>query len=110
MKISSNSSAVICNAVIAIAPEMIVQYVANIPVVPVDDAKINYNPISPNTSKNVVMGFLVAFVLICGVIFLIVYFDKTVNDEEKLKEKYDLSILGVVPNVNEISKKYSYLK
>ncbi len=103
-------SAVICNAVIAIAPDMIVQYVANIPVVPVDDAKINYNPVSPNTSKNVVLGFLVALVLICGVIFLIVYFDKTVTDEEKLKERYDISILGVIPNVDTVTKKYSYLK
>ncbi|MBR5322032.1 MAG: hypothetical protein IKU48_00600 [Clostridia bacterium] len=103
-------SAVICNAVIAVAPEMIVQYVANIPVVPVDDAKINYNPVSPNTSKNVILGFMVAFVLICGIIFLVVYFDKTVNDEEKLKERYDISILGVIPNANAVTKRYTYLK
>lgn len=103
-------SAVVCNAVVALAPEMIVEYVANIPVIPVDDAKINYNPVSPNTSKNVILGFLVAFVLICGVIFLFVYFDKTVSDEEKLKERYDISILGVIPDVNSSSKRYSYLK
>ncbi len=103
-------SAVVCNAVVALAPEMIVEYVANIPVIPVDDAKINYNPVSPNTSKNVILGFLVAFVLVCGVIFLFVYFDKTVSDEEKLKERYDISILGVIPDVNSCSKKYSYLK
>ena len=103
-------SAVVCNAVVALAPEMIVEYVANIPVIPVDDAKINYNPVSPNTSKNVILGFLVAFVLICGVIFLFVYFDKTVSDEEKLKERYDISILGVIPDVNSCSKRYSYLK
>lgn len=103
-------SAVVCNAVVALAPGMIVEYVANIPVIPVDDAKINYNPVSPNTSKNVILGFLVAFVLICGVIFLFVYFDKTVSDEEKLKERYDISILGVIPDVNSCSKRYSYLK
>lgn len=103
-------SAVICNSVVALAPGMIVEYVANIPVIPVDDAKINYNPVSPNTSKNVVLGFLVALVLVCGIIFLFVYFDKTVSDEEKLKERYDLSILGIVPDVNASSKKYSYLK
>lgn len=103
-------SAVVCNAVVALAPEMIVEYVANIPVIPVDDAKINYNPVSPNTSKNVILGFLVALVLVCGVIFLFVYFDKTVSDEEKLKERYDISILGVIPDVNSGSKKYSYLK
>ncbi len=102
-------SAVICNAVIAIAPDFIVNYVANIPVIPLDDAKINYNPVSPNTSKNVIMGFLAALILVCMVIFLAVYFDNTVSDEEKLKEKYDLAILGVVPNVNASSRRIRLL-
>ena len=103
-------SAVICNAVVAIAPEIIVEYVANIPVIPVDDAKINYNPVSPNTYRNVFFGLLAGIVLSCGALFLIVYFDNTVNDEEKLKERYDVSVLGVVPDVNKPSKKYAYIK
>lgn len=98
-------SAVICNAIIAVAPEIVVDYVANIPLKPLDDAKVNYNPVSPNTSKNVLLGFLVGALLICGIIFLTVYFDKTISDEERFKEKYNLSVLGVIPNIDNIAKR-----
>lgn len=92
-------SATVCNAVIAIAPELIVQYVANIPVVALDDARPNYNQISPNTTRNMVFGFLVALVLVCGVIFAVVFFDKTISGEETIKERYNLAVLGVVPYI-----------
>ena len=103
-------SAVICNAVIAIAPEIVVDYVANIPLLALNDAKVNYTPVSPNTSKNVILGLLIGLVLVCGVFFLIVYFDRTVSDEEKFKEKYNVPILGVIPNMNGIAPKRSVLK
>ena len=97
-------SALVCNSIIAIAPDLIVNYVANIPVVAVSDAKVNYNPVSPNVGRNVALGFLVALVLICGVIFLAVYFDNTVSDEDILKERFDLSVIGVVPFTENHSK------
>ena len=103
-------SAVICNAVIAVAPELIVDYVANIPISALNDAKVNYNPVSPNTSKNVVLGLLVGLILVCGVLFLVVYFDRTVSDEEKFKEKYNIPILGIIPNTSGIAMKHSVLK
>lgn len=99
-------SAVICNAIIAVAPEHIVEYVANVPVKSLDDAKVNYTPVSPDITKNVLLGFLAGLVLVCGSLFLIVYFDKTISDEEKFKEKYDISILGVVPNFESLNKKH----
>ncbi len=99
-------SAVICNAVVAIAPDLIMNYVANIPVVALDEARINYNPVSPDTMKNMIIGFLLAFVGVCAVLFLVVFFDNTVSDEEKLKERYDLSVLGVVPNMDVNIKGY----
>ena len=63
-------SAVVCNAVIAVTPELIVKYVANIPVVPLDDATPNYTPVSPNTRKNMIIGFLIALVGCCGFMFV----------------------------------------
>lgn len=103
-------SAVICNAVIAVAPELIVDYVANIPILALNDAKVNYNPVSPSTPKNVILGLLIGLVLVCGVLFLVVYFDRTVSDEEKFKEKYNIPVLGIIPNVNGIALKHSVLK
>jgi capsular polysaccharide biosynthesis protein len=99
-------SAVICNAVLALAPDLINEYVANIPVIPLDNAHVNYDPVSPNTMKNMVLGLLLALVLVCGVIFLVVFFDNTVSDVEKLRERYDLSVLGTIPNISVYAKKH----
>lgn len=100
-------SAIICNAVLAIAPEIIIEYVANIPVVPLDNASVNYTPVSPNTMKNMVLGLMLALILVCGAIFLFVFFDNTVSDVERLKEKYDLSVLGTIPNISTYAKKHT---
>ncbi len=92
-------SALLCNALIARAPEIIVNSVANIQMKSLGEAKVNNTPISPNTTKNVIVGFLVAFVGICLVIFMLVFFDNTVSNEDALKERFDISILGVIPYV-----------
>ena len=93
-------SALLCNALIARAPEVIVESVANIQMRSLGEAKVNKAPVSPNTPKNVLVGFMVAFVGICLIIFLFVFFDNTVGSEEVLKERYDIAVLGVVPYVN----------
>lgn len=92
-------SARLCNALAARVSEVIVDNVANVQIRNLGGAKENNVPVSPNTLKNVIIGFLVAFVGICLVIFLFVFFDKTVSSEEMLKEKFDLTVLGVVPYV-----------
>ena len=97
-------SALLCNALIARAPEIIVDHVADIQMKSLGEAKVSRTPVSPNTTKNVIVGFLVAFVGICLVIFLFVFFDKTVSSEEMLKEKFDLSVLGVIPYVSSHQK------
>ncbi len=98
-------SALLCNAVSAKASDIIVESVANVQMRTLGEAKVNYNPISPNTSKNTILGFMVGFVAVCLVIFLITFFDKTINDTEIVKEKYGLAVLGVIPNVAEDGKK-----
>ena len=97
-------SALLCNALIAKAPELIVDSVANIQLKNLGEAKVSRTPISPNTTKNMILGFLVAFVGVCLVIFLFVFFDNTVGNEEILKERYDISILGVIPYTGLSSK------
>ena len=103
-------SALICNAIAAKAPGIIVDAVANIQMTPLDDAKVVYTPYSPNTTRNVLLGFVVALVLVCLVFFLIVFFDNTISDEEKIKERYQLSVLGVIPNNEAVNiKKGKYV-
>ena len=97
-------SALFCNAFIATARDVIIDNVANVEMKSLGEAKVNYSPVSPNTTKNVITGFAFAFIGICLVIFLLVYFDKTVSSEEILKEKFDVAVLGIVPNIEVTSK------
>jgi capsular polysaccharide biosynthesis protein len=97
-------SALFCNVLAARASDIIVDNVANVQIRNLGEAKVSRSPVSPNTAKNTIVGFLIAFVGICLVIFLLVFFDNTVSSEEMLKEKFDLTVLGVVPHVTSHQK------
>ncbi len=103
-------AAMLCNAVAAKAPELLSESVPSIDFKCLGQAKVNYTPVSPNLVMNLAIGFFAALVVVCLIIFLIEFFDNTIRDESKLEEKYGLGILGVVPNIYNISRadKYRY--
>jgi len=103
-------SALLCNTVAAEAPELIVRNVAGIQVSVIEEngAKVNENPVSPNTAKNMVLGFIIAFAVSCFAILMIMYFDNTVSDGEIIREKYGISVLGTIPNFETSSKRKHY--
>ena len=43
------------------------------------------------------ISVLVSFVLACGIIFVMFYFDTTIKSSEEVEEKIGLPVLGVVP-------------
>ncbi|MBR6682666.1 MAG: hypothetical protein IKL40_06755 [Clostridia bacterium] len=92
-------SAMICNAAVAKTPELLVKSVADIEIKCLGQAKVNDVPVAPNVMRNVIIGVLASLVLVCGVIFLLEFFDNTIRDDNKLVEKYDLCILGTIPNI-----------
>ncbi len=99
-------AAAICNAVAANAPKLIAESVANIEIKRLGEAKVNNTPVSPNTTRNVIIVFLATLLLACFVVFLFEFFDNTIRDESKLMDKYGLGILGVVPDISESGKNY----
>ncbi len=98
-------SVLLCNAVAAKAPSIITDSVANIQIKNLGVAKQNNVPVSPNTTKNMMLGFVVAFVLVCFVMFVFMVFDNTVSGEDKIKQRYNLSVLGVVPNMGNTNRR-----
>jgi len=77
----------------------------------VDTAVMPTGKSSPNNVRNGLLGVIIGAVLSCGVIVVIDLFDTSVRDEEYLKEKYDLPILAVIPDMySNSSKSYSYYK
>lgn len=63
----------------------------------IDYADENTTPYNINVPKQMVISVLVSFVLACGIIFVMFYFDTTIKSSEEVEEKIGLPVLGVVP-------------
>lgn len=63
----------------------------------IDYADENTIPYNINVPKQMVISVLVSFVLACGIIFVMFYFDTTIKSSEEIEEKIGLPVLGVVP-------------
>ena len=68
-------------------------------VIVVDDATTPTTPTSPNKTLNTVLGILLGAVLGAVVIFIIELLDTRVKTEDDLVSKFDLPILGVIPDL-----------
>ena len=62
-------------------------------------------PYNINIGKQIVIYFIVGFVLAAGVLFVIFYFDRTVKSIEQVEQKIKLPILGGVQEYNKGVKK-----
>lgn len=79
----------------------------------VDEAKLPTSPYTPNTQKNVLMGFLAGFVIMAGIIVLRYMLNDSIMTEEDIKNRLDLSVLGTVPmqeDANDEKKKSTFRK
>ncbi len=68
-------------------------------VIVVDDATTPTSPTSPNKTLNTVLGILLGAVLGVVIIFIIELLDTRVKNEDDLVSKFDLPILGVIPDL-----------
>lgn len=61
-----------------------------------DKATTNNTPSNINVTKQIIICFLLGFVLSFGVLFIIFYFDRTLKSVEQLEQKIKLPVLGSV--------------
>lgn len=61
-----------------------------------DEAISAKNPYNINIAKQVVIYFMVGFILAFGIVFVIFYFDRTIKSVEQIEQKVKLPILGSV--------------
>lgn len=62
----------------------------------VNDGKLPRSPIKPDKKFNITIGFLLGIIVSIGLIFLLDYFDDTVESIEDIKRNFDLPILGTI--------------
>lgn len=91
-------SATLCNCLIEVAPEFVKNAVGVGSINTIDTAKVYNSPVSPNVTKNTIMGSLIGFIFIVGIIILIDYFDNTVKDSDTLADTYKKAIIGEIQN------------
>ena len=60
--------------------------------------------VNDNATRNTVLGALLGAIISAAVIILVKVFDVRINDENDLKRTYDVPVLGVIPNFEEVIK------
>lgn len=66
-----------------------------------DEAMLAKNPYNINIFKQIIIYFIIGFILSAGIVFVIFYFDRTIKSSEQIEQKLKLPILG---NVEEYQK------
>ena len=70
-----------------------------------DEAIESENPYNINVIKQIIIYFMIGFILAAGILFVIFYFDRTVKSIEQVEQKVKLPILGGVQEYNKGVKK-----
>ena len=91
-------SADICNALAAVAPEVLQRVVKAGSVEVIGAATPATAPSSPNVKRNTLLGALLLLVLSTGVTVLAFVMDNTVKGEEDIKQRLGLPVLGEIPS------------
>lgn len=81
------------------APEEIMRVVKAGSVEIIDNASMPTSPTAPNVRRNTVIGCLVGLILAALAIYILEMFDTTVKDEDELSEKYEVPVLGIIPDL-----------
>lgn len=97
-------SMAVCQTIARLAPEFLIRVVGAGSVETIDNAQINYNPVSPNVLKNTAVGAFLGMVFAAAIIFLIDFFDNTVKNSANLSEKFDKPILGEIDDIDNLKK------
>ena len=89
----------ICTAILDYANVQIMNIMEVGSVKVIDNATMPTSTSSPNIPKNTMLGMIVGMLLSFGIIFLINYFDVHIKTVEDIENKYDLVVLGTIPNM-----------
>ena len=95
----------IVNTISDILPDKIADIVEGSSVRIVDYGVVPVYPVSPNTTRYALLGFLLGGVLSVGVIVLLEMINNNIRSEEYLIQTYDLPVLAAVPVISGKSRR-----
>lgn len=97
-------SARICTILTEVAPEVLSRVVKAGSVEVIGAAKPESKPSSPNVLLNTMIGFLAGGVISVLAVLLIDLLDNTVKGEDELKKRFNIPVLGEIPDFSMASK------
>ncbi len=92
-----NKAAAIANCIAEVLPQRVEVDLGLKPLRLVDEARINTEPVSPNKTKNTVLGFAVGAMLAALVVAAFAIADGSVHDEDFALKTYNYPILAKIP-------------
>ena len=89
--------------VVKVAPPIIKDKVEAGSVKIISEARIsnNGNPVSPNVTRNAIIGALIGFVLTLAVVFIQELMNNTLKTEDDISRVLGIPLLGIIPEVDE---------
>lgn len=103
---SASDSYTLVEAMQNIAPQLIANIKENAKISVVDPVVYPSGPSGPNVTLNTIIGAAVGFFIALALAFLWELIDVKIKSKENLAKKYELPILGVVPNYNGIASRW----
>lgn len=97
---SAQHSADICNTLAELAPDILKPYFEESTIEPIGKANVPDEPSSPSVVRNTLIGVFLGFVLAAAIVLLVSLLDNTVKDEDSVKQRLDVPVLGVLPSFN----------
>lgn len=94
----------IANAIAYILPKRISTIIEGTSAKVVEAAVIPIKPSSPSYTKNTIIGFLLGFVMMVGIVALREIFDTTIRTEEDIAQSCDCPVLTSVPDMTASGK------
>jgi capsular polysaccharide biosynthesis protein len=64
-----------------------------------DKAEVSKSAYNVNYIKDNVIYLLIGFIISCGAIFIVFYFDTTIKTSDEVEQKLGLTVMGIVPKV-----------
>ena len=68
----------------------------------IDKAIVEENPYNVNLVKQMIISGVIGLVLSCGIIFVMYYFDNTINNKKEIENKLKIAVLGEIPVANKL--------
>ena len=92
-----NKAAAIANCIAEVLPQRVEVDLGLKPLRLVDEARINTEPVSPNKTKNTVLGFAVGAMLAALIVAAFAIADGSVHDEDFVLKTYNYPVLAKIP-------------